>query len=75
MKKYGNLTKYLDVLIKRYRFLLYTDYFEPSENPKTQYQKRGEVYIIHKSFSILKSQPCVVVTTNCVQNSLAKIFI
>lgn len=48
MSKYGNLNKYLNVLLKRYRFLLYTDYFKPSENPKTQYQPRGQVYVTQK---------------------------
>ncbi|MCX7999388.1 MAG: DUF1564 domain-containing protein [Leptospiraceae bacterium] len=46
--KYGNLTKYLNVLLIRYRFLLYSDYFQPSENPKTEYQERGQTYVTWK---------------------------
>ncbi len=41
---YSSLDKYLAVLLKRYRFLLYSDYFQPSENPKTEYQERGQNY-------------------------------
>ncbi|MCX7998586.1 MAG: hypothetical protein N3A69_06475, partial [Leptospiraceae bacterium] len=43
--RHGNLPKYLGVLLKKYRFLLYSDFFQPSENPKTEYQKRGETYV------------------------------
>lgn len=43
--KYGNLNKYLGILIKRYRFLFYSDFFQPSENPKTEYQERGQTYV------------------------------
>lgn len=43
-QKYGGLDKYLGILLKRYRFLLYSDYFPPSENPKTEYQERGQNY-------------------------------
>ncbi len=48
MKKYGNLEKYLGILLKRYRFLFYANFFEPSENPKTQYQERGQSYVPFK---------------------------
>ncbi len=48
IQRYSGLDKYLGILLKRYRFLLYSDYFSPSENPKTEYQKRGERYITHK---------------------------
>lgn len=48
IERYGNLPKYLNLLLKRYRFLLYSDYFSPSENPKTEYQKRGQPYVTHK---------------------------
>ncbi len=48
IQRYGNLDKYLNALLKRYRFLLYSDYFEPSQNPKTEYQKRDQVYVTHK---------------------------
>lgn len=48
IKRNGNLEKYLWVLLKRYRFLFYSDFFQPSENPKTEYQKRGEEYITRK---------------------------
>ncbi|MCX8000063.1 MAG: DUF1564 domain-containing protein [Leptospiraceae bacterium] len=46
--RHGNLEKYLGVLLKRYRFLFYSNFFEPSENPKTEYQKRGENYVTRK---------------------------
>ncbi len=45
IKRYKGLEKYLSILLKRYRFLLYSDYFKPSDNPKTQYQERGQIYI------------------------------
>ncbi len=45
---YGSMEKYLGVLLKRYRFLFYGNMIPPSENPKTEYQKRGEDYIIRK---------------------------
>ncbi len=48
IRKHCSLDKYLDILLKRYRFLLYSDYFQPSNNPKTEYQKRGENYITFK---------------------------
>ncbi len=48
IKKYSNLEKYLTILLKRYRFLFYSNYFKPSENPKTQYQERGQNYIHFK---------------------------
>ncbi|MCX7998633.1 MAG: DUF1564 domain-containing protein [Leptospiraceae bacterium] len=48
MVRYGNLEKYLGVLLKRYRFLFYGNYIQPSENAKTEYQKRGEDYVIRK---------------------------
>ncbi len=48
IKRCKGLEKYLSILLKRYRFLLYSDYFEPSENPKTQYQKRGQSYVTCK---------------------------
>ncbi|MCX7997646.1 MAG: DUF1564 domain-containing protein [Leptospiraceae bacterium] len=48
LKRHGNLEKYLWVLLKRYRFLFYSNFFQPSENPKTEYQKRGEEYITRK---------------------------
>ncbi len=44
-QRHGSLDKYLGILLKRYRFLLYSDYFKPSENPKTEYQKRGQIYV------------------------------
>lgn len=46
--KHGNLEKYLGILLKRYRFLFYSNFFPPSENPKTKYQKRGEEYVTRK---------------------------
>ncbi|MCX7998978.1 MAG: DUF1564 domain-containing protein [Leptospiraceae bacterium] len=46
--RHGNLEKYLGVLLKRYRFLFYSNFFKPSENPKTEYQKRGEDYVTRK---------------------------
>ncbi|MCX7998697.1 MAG: DUF1564 domain-containing protein [Leptospiraceae bacterium] len=46
--KYGNLAKYLETLLRKYRFLFYTGGFEPSENVKTEYQKRGEDYVTWK---------------------------
>ncbi len=46
--RYAGLEKYLGILLKRYRFLLYSDYFEPSQNPKTQYQQRGLTYVTFK---------------------------
>ncbi|MCX7999384.1 MAG: DUF1564 family protein, partial [Leptospiraceae bacterium] len=46
--RYGNMEKYLGILLKRYRFLFYTNYIKPSENAKTEYQKRGEDYVIRK---------------------------
>ncbi len=48
VRRWGGLDKFLNVLLKRYRFLLYTDYFPPSESPKTEYQKRGQIYISFK---------------------------
>lgn len=48
VKRYKGLEKYLSLLLKRYRFLFYSDYFEPSQNPKTQYQERGQVYVTWK---------------------------
>ncbi len=48
MKRYKGLEKYLTILLRRYRFLLYSDYFKPSENPKTEYQKRGQSYVKFK---------------------------
>lgn len=45
---YGGLDRYLNTLLKRYRFLFYSDYFQPSENPKTEYQERGQVYVMWK---------------------------
>ncbi len=48
IKRYKGLEKYLNKLLKRYRFLLYSDYFQPSQNPKTEYQKRGENYVEFK---------------------------
>ncbi len=48
IQRCGNLDKYLKILLKRYRFLLYSDYFQPSENPKTEYQKRGQSYVTWK---------------------------
>lgn len=46
--KHGNLEKYFGILLKRYRFLFYANYIKPSENAKTEYQRRGEDYIIRK---------------------------
>ncbi len=46
--RHGNLEKYLSLLLKRYRFLFYANYFQASENPKTEYQKRGEKYVTKK---------------------------
>ncbi|MCX7999618.1 MAG: DUF1564 domain-containing protein [Leptospiraceae bacterium] len=46
--RHGNLTKYLGVLLKKYRFLFYMGRFKPSENAKTEYQKRGEEYVTCK---------------------------
>ncbi len=48
VKSYNGLDKYLNVLLKRYRFLLYSEYFPPSQNPKTEYQERGQVYVTFK---------------------------
>ncbi|MCX7999643.1 MAG: hypothetical protein N3A69_11940, partial [Leptospiraceae bacterium] len=48
IQRYGNMEKYLNLLLKRYRFLFYSDFFQPSENPKTEYQKRGEKYVTRK---------------------------
>ncbi len=45
IKRHKGLEKYLSILLKRYRFLLYSDYFKPSKNPKTEYQKRGQTYV------------------------------
>ncbi len=45
VQKHSGLDKYLGILLKRYRFLLYSNYFTPSKNPKTQYQERGQSYI------------------------------
>ncbi len=45
IRRYGGLEKYLGVLLKRYRFLLYSDFFQSSDNPKTEYQERGQIYI------------------------------
>ncbi len=46
--RHGNLSRYLGVLLKRYRFLFYANYFQPSKNLKTEYQKRGEKYVTKK---------------------------
>ncbi len=48
VQRCGSLNKYLNTLLKRYRFLLYSDYFKPSENVKTKYQEREQVYITKK---------------------------
>ncbi|MCX7999077.1 MAG: DUF1564 domain-containing protein [Leptospiraceae bacterium] len=46
--RHGNLAKYLETLLRKYRFLFYTGGFKPSENAKTEYQKRGEDYVLRK---------------------------
>ena len=46
--RYGNMEKYLGVLLRKYRFLFYGNLIPPSENVKTEYQKRGENYVIKK---------------------------
>ncbi len=46
--KYGSLDKYLNILIKRYRFLFYSEYFLPSKNAKTEYQERGQNFVTWK---------------------------
>ncbi|MCX7997634.1 MAG: DUF1564 domain-containing protein [Leptospiraceae bacterium] len=46
--QHGNLGKYLETLLRKYRFLFYTGGFVPSENVKTEYQKRGEDYVTWK---------------------------
>ncbi len=48
VNRHKGLEKYLAILLKRYRFLLYSDYFPPSEKPKTQYQERGQNYVTWK---------------------------
>ncbi len=48
ISRYGNLNNYLGILLKRYRFLFYGEFFQPSQNPKTEYQKRGETYVTQK---------------------------
>ncbi len=45
IKQYGGLDKYLNTLLKRYRFLFYAEYFPQSENPKTEYQERGQNFV------------------------------
>lgn len=46
--RHGNLEKYLNALLKKYRFLFYANFFKPSENAKVEYQKRGEIYVTRK---------------------------
>ena len=48
IRRYGGLNIYLNTLMKRYRFLLYADYFQPSENVKTEYQERGQNFVTFK---------------------------
>ncbi len=48
IQRYSGLDKYLNTLLKRYRFLFYSEYFQPSENPKTEYQERGQSYVKFK---------------------------
>ncbi|MCX7998097.1 MAG: DUF1564 domain-containing protein, partial [Leptospiraceae bacterium] len=46
--RHGHLGKYRGILLRRYRCLFYSNFFQPSESPKTEYQKRGEDYITRK---------------------------
>ncbi len=48
IRKHKGVEKYLHILLKRYRFLFYSDYFLPSDSPKTKYQERGQTYVTCK---------------------------